>query len=183
MAALMKTAMPTSIVDPKIGSKDVVRIAQGGLDIANNETELARQILSRSAKLVAASLAGLIDQLNLISVRKNVCIVAEGSLFWGYDKYNKMTNETLRQLLNKMNYSNTNFEIAFFLPAFFGILFFFVRNFPIRLREFYIMMGDIPLVDERSDGRIGTLPIRPHVVEVLELALTKLKVANPLHVG
>ena len=109
LAALMKTAVPSSCVEPEIGSKDVVRIAKEGTD---DESKLAQQILTRSAKLVAASLAGLIDQLNSSSFRKKICIVAEGSLFWGYDKYHEITCETLRELLDEMDYTHTDFEIV-----------------------------------------------------------------------
>ncbi|MDR0507395.1 MAG: hexokinase [Dysgonamonadaceae bacterium] len=71
----------------------------------------ARDIYVRSAKLVAASLAGLI--LTVISYDeenksydeniKNICLAADGSLFWSVDKnyqdYNKIVTDSLHNFL------------------------------------------------------------------------------------
>jgi hexokinase len=71
----------------------------------------ARQIYVRSAKLVASSLAGLI--LTLASYNEedksydksisNICLAADGSLFWSVDKngkdYNKLVSESLHEFL------------------------------------------------------------------------------------
>ena len=69
--------------------------------------ETAFQIYERSAKLVAASLAGLVLNLNCAypSV-KTVQVLAEGSLFWSKVKTNNtayvdVVNETLKELLNE----------------------------------------------------------------------------------
>jgi hexokinase len=51
---------------------------------------VSRWIYQRSAKLVAASLAGLILVLHAHdSSIKKVCLTAEGSLFWSHDSHGK----------------------------------------------------------------------------------------------
>jgi hexokinase len=73
--------------------------------------DVARSIYDRSAKLVAASLTGLI--LSVVSYDENtesfdktiqnVCLAADGSLFWSVDKngsdYNKIVSDTLHENL------------------------------------------------------------------------------------
>lgn len=77
----------------------------------------AKAIYKRSAKLVAASLAGLIDMLILHdkSIRK-VRITAEGSLFWsevsGCKDYNKVVKSTLKELLSEMGHKKIKVNIA-----------------------------------------------------------------------
>jgi hexokinase len=72
---------------------------------------VARSIYVRSAKLVAASLAGLVlvltsynekDQSHDSSIG-NICLAADGSLFWSTDKYGKdypkLVSESLHEFL------------------------------------------------------------------------------------
>jgi hexokinase len=67
--------------------------------------EWAHRIYERSAKLVAASLAGLVFELVAIDPSiKIIRLVAEGSLFWSYDKkgkycYKDMVMAQLNELL------------------------------------------------------------------------------------
>lgn len=93
-------------------------------DIINNpdqnrkkHVKVAIAIYKRSAKLVAASLAGLIDMLAVHdkSIRK-VRITAEGSLFWsevsGCKDYNKVVKSTLKELLREMGHKKIKINIA-----------------------------------------------------------------------
>jgi hexokinase len=79
--------------------------------------KVAKAIYRRSAKLVAASLAGLIDLLAAHdkSIRK-VRITAEGSLFWsevsGCKDYNKVVKNTLKDLLREMGHKKIKVNIA-----------------------------------------------------------------------
>jgi hexokinase len=79
--------------------------------------QTAKAIYKRSAKLVAASLAGLIDMLitHDKSIRK-VRITAEGSLFWsevtGCKDYNKVVKSTLKELLSEMGHKKVKVNIA-----------------------------------------------------------------------
>jgi hexokinase len=67
--------------------------------------ETAYQIYERSAKLVAASIAGLVLNLNTAYPEvKKVQVLAEGSLFWSKVKTNDtayvdVVNSTLKELL------------------------------------------------------------------------------------
>lgn len=74
-------------------------------DHSKKQVAVARWIYDRSAKLVAASLAGLVQVLTAQdpSVRK-ICLAADGSVFWGKDKHNKhyykeLVSKELRALL------------------------------------------------------------------------------------
>lgn len=76
----------------------------------------ARRIYKRSAKLVAASLAGLIDSLVSHDKIKKVKITAEGSLFWSKAKncrnYNKVVKRTLNDLMKEMGHKKVKIKIA-----------------------------------------------------------------------
>lgn len=82
----------------------------------------AHMIYGRSAKLVAASLAGLIvEMLSFDPSIKNIRLVAEGSLFWSGDRrprayrkykcYHKIVLEELDQLLNSFGYSEVKVRV------------------------------------------------------------------------
>lgn len=79
--------------------------------------KVAKQVYKRSAQLVAASLAGLIDMLiahdNSI---KSVRITAEGSLYWskviGCKDYSKVVKSTLKELLSEMGRQKIKLDIT-----------------------------------------------------------------------
>jgi len=80
--------------------------------------ETAYQIYQRSAKLVAASIAGLVLNLNSAypSVKK-IQVLAEGSLFWSkvkaHDaKYVDMVNDSLKELLAESGLIDTVVDIS-----------------------------------------------------------------------
>ncbi len=80
--------------------------------------ETAFQIYQRSAKLVAASIAGLVLNLNTAypSVKK-IQVLAEGSLFWSkvkaHDaKYVDMVNASLKELLAESGLTDTVVDIS-----------------------------------------------------------------------
>jgi hexokinase len=79
--------------------------------------KVAKAIYKRSAKLVAASLAGLIDMLIVHDKAvKKVRITAEGSLFWSEvidcKNYNKVVKSTLNELLSEMGHKKIKVNIA-----------------------------------------------------------------------
>ncbi len=81
------------------------------------QVKVAKNIYKRSAKLVAASLAGLIDLLATHDKKiKKVRITAEGSLFWsevsGCKDYNKVVKSTLKELLAEMGHKKIKVNIA-----------------------------------------------------------------------
>lgn len=82
----------------------------------------ARQIYTRSASLVAASLAGLtliltsyINKNNYDKSLNNICLAADGSLFWSIDKnasdYSELVRETLEKLLHSLGLSHIHFHM------------------------------------------------------------------------
>ncbi|MDR2498381.1 MAG: hexokinase [Tannerellaceae bacterium] len=78
--------------------------------------QVARQIYARSAKLVAASLAGLVlVLLDHIPSVKRIRLIAEGSLFWSEDRkglnYKAIVAITLRELLDCMSCKNVVVDI------------------------------------------------------------------------
>ncbi|PIE35041.1 hexokinase [candidate division KSB3 bacterium] len=115
LAKLLKLAYPASDVDVSIGSKAVVEKAYAANPSDQEEQDVARQILTRSAKLVAASLAGLISVLNDAHVQRHVCIAAEGGLFWGDPNYKQTTHNTLGTLLGELGISDVTVDF-FSLP-------------------------------------------------------------------
>lgn len=78
--------------------------------------QVARWIYSRSAQLVAASLAGLIALLK--SYNKDIhriCLIAEGSLFWSESRkdksYNILVMEKLQELLRELQLEDVEVHI------------------------------------------------------------------------
>ncbi|MCL1943004.1 MAG: hexokinase [Candidatus Azobacteroides sp.] len=82
-----------------LDSKDLSDIINNPKNNPEEYVTVARRIYVRSAKLVAASIAGLVQVLvsHDESVR-NICLAADGSLFWS-DDYSKLVSEELKELL------------------------------------------------------------------------------------
>ena len=79
--------------------------------------DVARAIYKRSAQLVAASLAGLINLLiSQNPAIKTVCLTAEGSLFWSEDKngkkYHEMVLEHLHNTLADLGHPQIKVDIT-----------------------------------------------------------------------
>jgi hexokinase len=77
----------------------------------------ASQIYKRSAKLVAASLAGLV--MVMVSHNpaiKKVCLTAEGGLFWskvkGCKEYNKLVSKNLKALLEELGHKEVKVKVV-----------------------------------------------------------------------
>ena len=71
----------------------------------------------RSAKLVAASLAGLVAvMVSHDPTIKKVCLTAEGSLFWSKVKsckeYNKLVSKFLKFLLDELGHGDVKVKVA-----------------------------------------------------------------------
>ncbi|MEI6276224.1 MAG: hypothetical protein WCP08_09550 [Prolixibacteraceae bacterium] len=77
----------------------------------------ARSIYKRSAKLVAASLAGLVSVMVAHdSAIKKVCLTAEGSLFWSKVKdckeYNKLVSKNLKLILEELGHGDVKVKVV-----------------------------------------------------------------------
>jgi hexokinase len=77
----------------------------------------ASQIYKRSAKLVAASLAGLV--MVMVSHNpaiKKVCLTAEGGLFWskvkGCKEYNKLVSKHVKILLDELGHKEVKVKVV-----------------------------------------------------------------------
>ena len=115
LGRLYKTVFPDSAFDPSSGAAGLARLLTESRSTHNDPIIIARQIYDRSAKLIAASLAGLVKVLNRSRPRTAVRIIAEGSLFWaklnGEPYYADLTKSTLMSLL--ANLGLTNLEVEF----------------------------------------------------------------------
>jgi hexokinase len=110
---VFKAVYPESNFNSKTGAQGIAELLSKS-ERHDEYSFTASQIYDRSAKLVAASLAGLIKLLNSKKAVKTVRIVAEGSLFWGtikgQNRYLSMTRSTLRSLLNELQLKEVSFE-------------------------------------------------------------------------
>ncbi len=116
LGRLFKAVFPESDFVPNSGAKGLVSLLNASRDREHPHSVTAFQIYTRSAKLVAASLAGLIKLLNGLNRTKTVRIVAEGSLFWGTvygdQLFLKMTKATLDSILAESGLSDITVEFA-----------------------------------------------------------------------
>jgi len=114
---LLREVFPEDGFDDQTDGKALTDIINNADQHKKKHVKVAKAIYKRSAKLVAASLAGLIDLLATHdkSIRK-VRITAEGSLFWsevaGSKDYNKVVKNTLKDLLSEMGHKKIKVNIA-----------------------------------------------------------------------
>lgn len=114
---IFREMFPDDGFDEKFDAKGLTEIINHPDKYKKKHLKAAKRIYKRSAKLVAASLAGLIDLL--ISYDKSlnsVKITAEGSLFWSKVKdcrnYNKTVKKTLNKILSDMGHKKMKIDIA-----------------------------------------------------------------------
>jgi hexokinase len=75
-------------------------LADNPYKFSSEQVQAARWICDRSAKLVAASLAGLVQVLvKQDPTTKKICLAADGSVFWKNTGYKIMVEEELNTLL------------------------------------------------------------------------------------
>ena len=114
---ILKEVFPEDGFDENTDGKALTDLINQSSTAKKKHVKVAKAIYKRSAKLVAASLAGLIDLLakHDKSIRK-VQITAEGSLFWsevsGCKDYNKVVKSTLMELLAEMGHKKIKINIA-----------------------------------------------------------------------
>ena len=112
LAHLFKLRLPESRIDTRQGAAAVFEKAYGASAETDTEKKMAKAIIRRSARLVAASLAGLISFLTTGRAQpfKKVVITAEGGVFWGHPAYKEAAEYALRHLLNAKGLSGLDFE-------------------------------------------------------------------------
>lgn len=110
---IFKKVYPESSFDSDTGAEGISELLNKA-EKKDAYVLTASEIYNRSAKLIAASLAGLIKLLNGIKSVKTVRIVAEGSLFWGTihgeNRYLSITQSTLKSLLNEFDLREVSFK-------------------------------------------------------------------------
>jgi hexokinase len=114
---IFKEMFPQDGFDEKFDAKGLTDIINHPDKYKKKHVKAAKRIYKRSAKLVAASLAGLIDLLiSYDNSLNSVKITAEGSLFWSKAKncknYNKTVKLTLTDLLGEMGHKKMKIDIA-----------------------------------------------------------------------
>lgn len=105
LGRVFRAVYPNDGLDAGLDAADLSRMMNNPDDYKADYVETAFQIYERSAKLVAASIAGLVMNLNTAypSV-KTVQVLAEGSLFWSKVKtnnavYSDIVNTTVIEIL------------------------------------------------------------------------------------
>ncbi|MDL2277512.1 hexokinase [Parabacteroides sp. OttesenSCG-928-G07] len=116
LGEILKAAFPLNEFEEKFDARRLTTI-MGYPDIHKEEyVQVARQIYIRSAKLVAASLAGLVNLLVEQNPKiKKVRLIAEGSLFWSEDRkgdnYKDIVMSELQNLLNELGKKEVNVQV------------------------------------------------------------------------
>ncbi len=117
LGKIFTSVFPKDGFDEKFDAKAMTNIINHPADYKKRHVRVATWIYKRSAKLVAASLAGLvlmlIDQDPSV---KRVRLTAEGSLFWSKVKnckeYNKLVAKHLKALLEEFGHKDVHVDIA-----------------------------------------------------------------------
>ncbi len=110
LARLLKIRMPESDIDSSQSAAVVFEKAYGAKARSDKERDVARQLIERSARLTAASLAGVIARMADWKSFKTVSITAEGSVFWGHPAYRKAAETALRAVLAETAAAAPDFE-------------------------------------------------------------------------
>jgi hexokinase len=115
---VFRAAFPNDSIDENMDGVGLSRMMNNPGAYKPEYVETAFQIYERSAKLVAASIAGLVMNLNsAYPSLKKIQVLAEGSLFWSQVKindasYSGMVNNCLKQLLIEMGLGGKEVQIS-----------------------------------------------------------------------
>ncbi len=111
-------AFPDETFKEELDAADLSRMINNPSEYKKEFSEVAWQIYERSAKLVAASMAGLVKNLTTADKAvKKVQVLAEGSLFWsrispGKQSYADIVNNMVNQLVTEMGMPGVTVKIA-----------------------------------------------------------------------
>ncbi|MFA5330386.1 MAG: hypothetical protein WC384_21515 [Prolixibacteraceae bacterium] len=118
LGRIFRAAFPDDQLDVDLDAADLSRMMNNPESYKSEYPEVAFQIYERSAKLVAASITGLVMNLNSAypSV-KTLQVLAEGSLFWSKVKtrntaYVEIVNKTLAELLAELGLGQITVQIS-----------------------------------------------------------------------
>ncbi|MDR2804664.1 MAG: hexokinase [Dysgonamonadaceae bacterium] len=122
IGSVFRNAFPKLEIEPKFDGEKLTNLMNYPAIYKEQYVTVARQIYIRSAQLVAASLAGLTLVLTSYKNKNdydkslhNICLAADGSLFWSTDKngkdYNEWVRENLEKLLSSFGLEHIHFHI------------------------------------------------------------------------
>jgi hexokinase len=118
LGRVFRAAFPGEKLDENLSAVDLSRMINNPFQNKEEYVETAYQIYERSAKLVAASLAGLVQNLRHANPKiKRVQVLAEGSLFWsristGKASYADVVNASLKEVLSALDLAEVEVTIA-----------------------------------------------------------------------
>jgi hexokinase len=118
LGQVFKAAFPGEKLDENLSAVDLSRMINNPSQFKEEYVEVAFQIYERSAKLVAASLSGLVQNLHAANPKiRKVQVLAEGSLFWsklktGRASYANIVDANMKEILEKLGLSNIDVKIA-----------------------------------------------------------------------
>ena len=109
IGSVFRNAFPDITIEPKFDGENLNNMLNYPAIYKDEYVKAAKQIFNRSAQLVAASLAGLTlvltsyqDENTFDKSIRNICLAADGSLFWSEDKNGKNYNELVRENLESL---------------------------------------------------------------------------------
>jgi hexokinase len=111
-------AFPKEKFKEELSAVDLSRMINNPEQNKKDFVEVAWQIYERSAKLVAASIAGLVKNLKTADQKvKKVQVLAEGSLFWskirtGKSSYAELVDQYVNKLVHDMGMPDVTVKIA-----------------------------------------------------------------------
>jgi len=116
LGKIFTTLFPEDGFDEKFDAKSLTDLINKPEKNKKKHVKAARRIYKRSAKLVAASLAGLCAVMVAHDPTiKKVCLTAEGSLFWSKVKsckeYNKLVSKYLKDILAELELSDVKVKV------------------------------------------------------------------------
>lgn len=107
LGEIFKTVFAHEKIKYDFDGGDMATMLNNPESYPENQVKVARWIYDRSAQLVAASLAGLVQVLVTQNPAiKRICLAADGSVFWGKDRakrpyYKELVSKELNTLLPK----------------------------------------------------------------------------------
>ena len=116
LGKIFTTLFPLDGFDEKFDAKSLTDLINKPEKQTKKHVQAARRIYKRSAKLVAASLAGLVAVMVAHDPEiKKVCLTAEGSLFWSKVKsckaYNKQVSKYLKRVLEELGHEDVKVKV------------------------------------------------------------------------
>jgi hexokinase len=118
LGRVFQAVFPNEKLGEGFSAVDLSRMINNPSQFKNEFVEVAYQIYERSARLVAASIAGLVKNLKTANPAvKKVQVLAEGSLFWskirtGKPSYAEMVDANVNKLVKDLGIADVTVKIA-----------------------------------------------------------------------